>query len=104
MTEDYEYNNRSKNLKELFDYASKEYSFHIREIALSYLIDLQIYNQPILESLVNAAVHHNWRFRNFARNHLKALVDDPAVLVVLKSSMSSFNQKEQEYLKREILK
>jgi aminopeptidase N len=57
--------------KELRSYTSVEYSFEIRQKAFEYVDMLELYDEQVLKYLVDACEHHNWRFRNYARNLLK---------------------------------
>jgi aminopeptidase N len=75
-TEGYKSTNQNKYIEELQSYASPMYSFEIRELALSYINDLSIWNDLSVKSLVNACLHHNWRFRNFSRNILLELLEN----------------------------
>ncbi len=59
--------------KELRSYASTEYSFEIRQKAFEYIDMLGLYDEQVLKDLVGASEHHNWRFRNYARNLLNDL-------------------------------
>jgi aminopeptidase N len=59
--------------KELRSYTSTEYSFEIRQKAFEYIDMLGLYDEQVLKDLVGASEHHNWRFRNYARNLLNDL-------------------------------
>lgn len=103
MTDGYENENKRAYLNELIDYSTDKHGFHIREIALRYLIDIQVYQPKVLVSLANAAVHHNWRFRSFARAQLKNIKSNADVQKLLRSMMNDYTQKERDYLLKEIL-
>ncbi|MEP2993242.1 MAG: M1 family metallopeptidase [Gilvibacter sp.] len=98
MTDGYDNQNKRKYLDELVNYTTENYSFEVRQIALRYLIDIQVYSAIVLKSLVNATVHHNWRFRSFARNRLKKLLENSEIRETLNSIRGSFDQKAQDYL------
>lgn len=98
VTPNYKPEKRNAHIEELMSYASKDYSFEVRELALNYLTEIKIVNQTLLRSLANACVHPNWRFRNSARKILKKQLDNPIALKQLKELKPELPQKEQEYL------
>lgn len=96
------YNTSAKSIykKELQNYTSATYSFEIRQKAFEYVNRLRLYNENVLKNLVNACVHHNWRFRNTARDLLTEVLKDQDKLQTIKNQLSSFSEKEKEYLNR----
>ncbi|MDC7997907.1 M1 family metallopeptidase [Gilvibacter sediminis] len=100
VTPDYNEGQKRDYIRELMDYASDTYSFEVRELALNYLSEIQIINEQVLKSMINACVHPNWRFRNQARELLKRQLDNPIALQSIQSFRSDLPQKEQDYLQR----
>ncbi|MEM7086788.1 MAG: M1 family aminopeptidase [Bacteroidota bacterium] len=87
-------------LSELRDYSSPDYSFEVRQKALEYVYQLRLFERASLKHLVNACTHHNWRFRNTAREMLKNLLAEEKYVDQLKPLMNSFSEKEKNYLNR----
>jgi len=67
-----EYNPKSKKLiyKELLQYTSETYNFEIRLNAFRYLNSLKACNDECIENLKQAANHHNWRLKKYAKSIL----------------------------------
>ncbi|MCW5519581.1 M1 family metallopeptidase [Aureitalea sp. L0-47] len=103
ITPDYRLENKSTFVNELRDYSSAKYSFEIRQKAFEYLAELQMYNDEVIDNLVDASVHHNWRFRSGARNMLKQLSEDPEVKKSLYERLDQFSEKEKQYLTTKII-
>jgi len=89
-------------LSELKNYTTAAYSFEIRKVAFEYVNELQLWDEEVLLSLVNACVHHNWRFRNDARKLLSEALDNPNTKEVLLKNLAYFSKKEQQYLKTKL--
>ena len=85
---------------ELRSYATKEYSFEIRQKAFQYINELQLYNEGVIESIINACTHPNWRFRSEARNLLGELLKSPGLKEALLETRTSFPPAERAYLDR----
>jgi aminopeptidase N len=70
ITEDYEPKNKSHYFNELIDYTRPKYSFEVRQNAFRYLHQIQACNATCKKNLEQAATHHNWRFKKFAKSLL----------------------------------
>jgi len=103
ITPDYRMENKSEFVQELREYTGASYSFEIRQKAFEYLAELQLYNDAVIDNLVNASVHHNWRFRNGARNMLEQLSEDTEVKMSLKDRLEQYSENEKQYLISKIL-
>ncbi len=99
-TPEYEAEKTEAYKEALRNYASKTYSFEIRQKAFQYINELQLYNETVVESIVNACTHPNWRFRSEARNLLEELLKSPGLKEALLQSLPKFPEKEQDYLQR----
>lgn len=86
--------------KELFSYASAQYSFEVREIAFGYINQLNLWNKETVHHLVNANTHHYWRFRNGARDLLDAQLNESSFRKLLVTIYPKLDQAEKDYLKR----
>lgn len=85
--------------QELEAYTTSKYSFEVRELAFSYMLQFKPYSEVFLRSLVNGSVHHYWRFRDVARNMLAEVMAEAAAYETVVSLLESFSEKEQNYLK-----
>ncbi|MDC7993876.1 M1 family aminopeptidase [Altibacter sp. HG106] len=99
-TETYEPEATEAFKNELRSYATKEYSFEIRQKAFQYINELQLYNEGVIESIINACTHPNWRFRSEARNLLGELLKSPGLKEALLETRTSFPPAERAYLDR----
>lgn len=89
---------------ELKNYTAPFYSFEIRQQAFGYLsFDLKLMDDAVLQNLVNATVHHNWRFRNDARQVLDQLLEIEAFRGRLARLLEHIPQKDARYLRSKIL-
>ena len=87
-------------LSELRSYTAADFSFEVRQKALEYVFQMRLFDSASLKNLVNACTHHNWRFRNMAREMLKELLVDEKYRNQLESLAGSFSEKEKNYLDR----
>lgn len=87
-------------LSELKSYTAADFSFEVRQKAFEYVFQMRLFDSTSLKNLVNACVHHNWRFRNMAREMLKKLLEDEKYRNQLEPLMDSFSEKEKNYLDR----
>ncbi|MBL4662930.1 MAG: hypothetical protein JKY22_05105 [Flavobacteriaceae bacterium] len=87
-------------LSELRGYTGSEFSFEVRQQAFEYVFQMNLFESNSLKNLVNASVHHNWRFRNFGREILKKLLEDESNRKQIEEQKNSFSEKEQNYLQR----
>jgi aminopeptidase N len=85
-------------IDELSDYSNNKYSFEIREISLMYIKDLNVWQPNSLNNLLNATVHHNWRFRSFAREILSEVFKNEDYNGYYRSNFDTFSETEKEYL------
>lgn len=102
VTEGYRDTAKPGFLEELKGYTSPNYSFEIREIALGYLSELQVFSEDVLRNLINACVHHNWRFRNAARGILNEVLKTETHKSWISSSFDSFSEKEKAFLNKKL--
>ena len=84
---------------ELLSYTSPDYSFEVREVAFGYVNELNLWDVESLRNLVNACVHHTWRFRSNARSIMDLVLQKPEWVGALKSIEAELPEKELNYLK-----
>ncbi len=102
-TDNYQLDNRQSYIDELKNYSSSTYSFEIRQLALEFINELQLYDTGVLKNLVNASVHHNWRFRNFARSILDTLLQNSIQREKLAKILPELPEKEKKYLNGKLI-
>lgn len=62
-------------ITELEAYTAPHQKFQVRENAFGYLYQLNAFSSETIYNLMEAARHHNYRFREFSKQLLKTLVD-----------------------------
>jgi len=85
LTENYHDAEKVRYLMELKGYTSIDYSFEIRETALNYINDLNLWDSTTLANLVEGAVHPNWRFAKSCKELLKNIIDQQEYNTEIKS-------------------
>ena len=100
VTPTYNETAKPRYIDELRSYTSPAYSFEVRQKAFGYINEIQLYDETVVNNLVNASVHHNWRFRNTARQLLDEVLKNPGTKEALKRTMNSFTNAEKKYLSR----
>tara|TARA_R100000935_G_scaffold55682_1_gene85887 strand:+ start:5728 stop:7785 length:2058 start_codon:yes stop_codon:yes gene_type:complete len=88
--------------RELQGYTSEEFSFEIRQKAFEYVSQLRLYDETVVNNLINASVHHNWRFRSTARTLLDEVLKNKSFKETVVYNLNSYSTKEKEYLDRVI--
>ncbi|QDO95345.1 M1 family metallopeptidase [Formosa sediminum] len=74
----------SKYLNELIQYTAPIYDFEVRDLALSYVDALQIYNEVTIANIMQATKHHNWRLSKKAKQMLEIIEQHPKYGIILK--------------------
>ncbi len=99
-TPDYKPQESVARYQELLDATNPEKSYQLRENAFRYLQQLQSFDRQSLKNLVEASVHHVWRFRENARKLLNTVLQINQNKVLLKTMKNAFTAKELAYLQR----
>ena len=86
--------------QELIDYTALDQPYQLRENAFNYLRQLNSFEVQSIKSLVEASVHHVWRFRESARKILQEQITNPKVVTIIKKNRDHFSSRELAYLKR----
>lgn len=100
LNKDYKPNDLKNHIDELVGYTSPDFSFEIRQKAFEYSNQLGLNNDAVVTNLVNASVHHNWRFRSASRALLEEVLKQPEMKKLVSNNMNSFSSAEKEYLSR----
>lgn len=98
ITEGFREAQKSDYVEELRRYTSPDFSFEVRQRAFGYIHELKLYNDDVIKNLVNAATHHNWRFRNESRTLLDEVLKIPGTRESLLAIIDSFPEKERLFL------
>jgi aminopeptidase N len=97
-TEGYEEADKKNFVKELESYTTAAFSFEIRENAFAYMFELNPNSEVFIRSLVDASIHHYWRFRDSARHMLAEIMTNDTTKKSIVTWLDSFSEKEQLYL------
>ncbi|WP_299610953.1 M1 family metallopeptidase [uncultured Aquimarina sp.] len=101
-TQEYQPEKHQEFYKELSGYSSPVHHFSTRENAFTYLESLQAFSEQSLVDLVDGAVHHNWRFRNFCRKVLDNLLKNPAYQKKYVDLKNNLPKRQQEFLEKKL--
>jgi aminopeptidase N len=85
-------------MTDLQQYSAPQYSIATRTAAFDYLVNLGIMNEQNYKDIVDAALHHNWRFYTSARDILKAQFKRDQEQQLIESAIKKRTEKEQERL------
>lgn len=102
VTEGYEADKKQHFASELINYSSKEFSFEIREKAFEFINELNMYTSEALKNLVNASMHHNWRFKKYARKLLDEVLKNSAYKKKLEGVLFQLPKKEKDFLQAKL--
>ncbi len=98
LTKDYDMGNKSAYLEELRSYTAPHYSFEIRETAFQYLEETFEFTDTNLLDLINAATHHSWQFKKFARDLVDKLVLNDNYKKRINALKKELNEEELRYI------
>lgn len=89
---------------ELLDYTSPKYESSIRQNAIENALLIQPKNEIVLTNLINATTHHKWQFTKFAREKIRALIQNQEYLNLFENLLPKLSLEEQNQLKRLLVK
>lgn len=101
-TPDYETMKKGDFYEELTGYTSAVYGYDVREKAFMFLNELQAFSNENLKDLVNACLHHSWRFASSSRELLTQLAKDPDYNNRLNQILPELPEREQQFLKSKL--
>jgi len=99
VTEDYKNDQKQAFFNELSSYSDPKYSFEIRQNAFQYLYGLNGFTNQNLKHLIDACVHHNWRFRNSSRELFDLLLEDAEAREMIKNLLDELPERQKEWVK-----
>ena len=88
--------------RELMQYTHPIQHFSTRENAFRYLESLNIFSEEALLNLAEAAVHHHWPFKKFARKILDSLLKDVSYKNKYVDLMKELPQRQRDYLQTKV--
>lgn len=98
VTEGYKNEQKPGFFIELSSYTSPSYSFEIRQNAFQYLYGLNGFTRQNIKHLVEACLHHNWRFRNSSRELFELLLNDSESLTLIKSMLEELPKNQRAWV------
>ena len=102
VTPDYETERKQSYFQELSGYTQRKYGYETRQLAFYYLFQLGSFTDQNLKDLVDACVHHNWRFVSSSRNVLNELLKDEAYKKRLRTIIDQLEEREQAFLQEKL--
>jgi len=99
VTEGYQNEKKPDFFKELSQYTKPEYSFEIRQGAFQFLFGVDGFTNENLKHLVDACLHHSWRFAKSSRDLLDVLLQTPETKSQLLEILPELPEKQSEWLK-----
>ncbi|UGU16382.1 M1 family metallopeptidase [Sinomicrobium kalidii] len=84
--------------EELAAYTSSRYSYQVRQNAFSFLYQMGLMHEEVLENLVRACVHHTWGFAGNCREMLKGLLKNESYVREIQELIPKLGEKEKEFL------
>lgn len=91
--------NKQNAIQELEQLAKAPYESGVRQNALETLINFKMISNSVLISLIDASMHHKWRFVNFAKSEIMKIIHDEQFLDKKESLLIEMNAKQKERLK-----
>ncbi|WP_378172673.1 M1 family metallopeptidase [Aquimarina sp. SS2-1] len=101
-TPEYQREKHQEFYAELSGYSSPQHHFSTRENAFTYLESLQAFSDQSLVDLIDGAVHHNWRFRNFCRSLLDKLLKNSKFQKKYVDLKNNLPKRQQEFLEKKL--
>ncbi|WP_430400853.1 M1 family metallopeptidase [Flavobacterium sp.] len=85
-------------IQELEKLANAPYESGVRQNALETLINFKMISNSVLISLIDASMHHKWRFVNFAKSEIMKIIHDEQFLYKKESLLLEMSAKQKERL------
>jgi aminopeptidase N len=98
VTEGYQQANKRDFINEIISYSSPDYNMTIRQTAFQTLNSLQIINKQVIDNLIDASFHFNWRMNGFARGLLKELYEKKAYKNMIRQSINQLEKYKKDAL------
>ncbi len=98
MTPNYKEKQKPAFANEIIRYAAPDYNMLIRLNAFEMLINLQIITPGVIDYLIDAAFHFNWRMHQPARKYLKQLYQNINYRILINEAIKKLPVKQQKTL------
>jgi len=96
----YEEDQKLDHYNELKSYTAPSQAFQLRQNAFQYLYQIQLFDKESLKNLIEACVHHNWRFRESSRDLLTVILKNQSWSAQVDELMENASAREKAYLQR----
>lgn len=100
VSPDYEGDQKPEIFKRLSHYTAPQYDYAIRENAFGYLYQIDTFSKQSYEDLFEGTTHPVWRFRNFCRELLDTLWENPKHRAQLIAMLDSVPNAHAAYAKK----
>jgi aminopeptidase N len=87
-------------IADLIHYSSISYEASTRQNALERLLEFQVFNDMVLENLVNGTTHHMWQFSKFSRDSIRLLLKKPEIIDSFERILPTLKKDERFQLNR----
>lgn len=102
LTKGYDEENKAGYYRELRGYTSPIYPFELRQGALQWIREVFDFNEKNLRDLIQAATHHSWQFKKYARGLLDELLKEERYKKRIVDLSKELSGKELEYINSKI--
>ncbi len=86
-------------MKNLQQFSRPQHSIATRTAAFDYLVNMGIMDEQNYKDLIQATLHHNWRFYSYARDLLRSQFKQEQELPLIESAVKKFKPQEQDRLR-----
>ena len=100
LTKNYKNVEKQGFTKELIAYSSPHYNMLIRLNAFEMLMQIQLINADVIDHLLDAAWHFNWRLHTSARRYLKSLYQDENYRPIIQNRIENLPGKQREFFRK----
>ena len=97
-TPDYNPSESYARYQELIGYTNPKQPFQLRQNAFQYLQQLNSFEKESIRNLIEACVHHTWRFRESARRIFKEVIKNDRLRQSVEQMQAELPEKQKAYL------
>lgn len=94
--------NRTRYKQQLSGYTAAKYSLRVRERAFGLLTEIQWMEDQNVQDLIQAAGHHNYAFRSFARDLLEFYLKSPEQKERIRDLIKELKPEERRYIDKKL--
>jgi len=100
MTHHYKDVEKQRFAKELINYTSPDYNMLVRLNAFDMLLNIQLINKTVINNLLDAGLHFNWRMHQPARSYLKKLSQNGHFRDLIQTSVKKLPKDKQMFYEK----